>query len=106
MISRTELLFSVIPEVADNDSDLAHQRDPERCRREWTVLEPVSNVPQSEVGEHLVSRNSCSGHNDHDGSQHLGEGESCADMETRESLEENHAQTDTLRRIKNSQPEP
>ena len=103
---RTQLFFSVIPKVSDNDGNLTHQRDPEWRRCEWTMFEPVSDVPQSEVGEHLLSRDDWSGHDDNDGSQHLGEGKSCTDVETREGLEEDHAQTDTLSRVKNSQPEP
>ena len=86
-ISRTELLLSVIPEVTDNDNDLTCQRDPERYRRERTVLEPISNIPQGEVGEHQLSRDGCSSHNDNDGAQHLGEGQGRADVETREGLE-------------------
>jgi hypothetical protein len=68
IISHTELLFSVIPGVAENDNDLAHQRDPERHRRKWTMLESVPDVPQSEVGENLVLRDGWSGHDDDDGS--------------------------------------
>jgi hypothetical protein len=101
-----ELLLSVIPEVTDNDHDLAHQRDPERHRREWAVLESVPDIPQSEVWEHLLPRDGWPSYDDNDGTQHLGEGESRADVETREGLEENHAQTDTLDSIEDTQPEP
>jgi len=101
-----ELLFSVIPEVADNNNNLTHQRDPEGRRRERTVLEPISRVPQSEVWEHLLSRNGWPGYDDNNRAQHLGEGESRANMETREGLEKDQAQTDTLSGIKDSQPEP
>ena len=102
MISRTELFFSVIPEVTDNVDNLTHQRDPEQYRRKWAVLEPVPNVPQSEVREDQSSRNGWSGYDDDNGSQHLGEGESREDVETREGLEKNHAQTDTLNSIEDS----
>ena len=68
------------------------------------MFEPVPYVPQSEVGEHLFSRDGWSGDDDDDRAQHLGEGESRADVETREGLEKDHAQTDTLNRIKDSQP--
>ena len=70
------------------------------------MLEPVSDVPQSEVREDQFSRDGRSGYDDNHGSQHLGEGEGRADVETRESLEKNHAQTDTLNGIKDTQPEP
>ena len=70
-----ESLLSVIPEVTDNNNNLTHQRDPERYRRERTVLESISDIPQGEVREHQLSRDGCSGHNDNDGAQHLGEGQ-------------------------------
>jgi len=101
-----ELLFSVIPEVTDNNDNLTHQRDPEGHRRERTVLEPISGVPQSEVWEDLLSRNGWSCDDDDNRAQHLGDGESRANVETREGLEKDQAQTDTLNGIKDSQPEP
>ena len=102
----TKLLLPVIPEVTDNDNDLTYQRDPEGDRRERTVLESIPDVPQSEIGEHQLSRDGWSGYYDDDGAQHLGYGQSRADMETRESLEQDHPQTDTLDGIEDSQPEP
>ena len=101
-----ESLLSVTPEVTNNDNDLTHQRDPERYRRERTVLESISDIPQGEVREHQLSRDGCSGHNDNDGAQHLGEGQGCADVETREGLEKDYTQTDTLDGVEDSQPEP
>jgi len=101
-----KLFLSVIPEVTENDNDLTRQRDPERYRREWTVLQPVPDIPQTEIGEHQLWGDGRSGHDDNDRAQHLGEGQSRADMETREGLEEDHAQTNTLDGIEDPQPEP
>ena len=103
---RTELLFSVIPEVTDHDDNLTHQPDPERHRRERTVLETIANVPEGKVREHQLPGNSCPGYDDYNGTQHLGEGQSRADVETRESLEKDHTQTHSLDSVENSQPEP
>ena len=95
----------VIPEVTDDDNDLTHQRDPERHRRERTVLEPAPDIPEGEVGEYLLSRDGWPGHNDNNGAQHLRKGQSRADVETRKSLEKDHPQTDTLDSIEYSWPE-
>ena len=70
------------------------------------MFESVPNVPQTEIREYLLSRDARSGRDDGIGAQRLGGHESRAHVKMGESLQENHAQTDTLDNNKNSQLEP
>lgn len=98
---RTELFLAIEPEVSYNDYQLADQSNPERRISHRAAFQSVRlEVPCGDVREDGAGTDpvwsSRTGNHDTDRTNGLCEGQSGADMETRQGLEQNHTQTNTL----------
>ena len=106
----TKLFLAVEPEVTDDDYELANEGYPERRGCQWATLEAVLEVPLRCVRENALWTYpvwcSCASDHDADRTDHLRERKGGAHVQTRERLQENETETDTLDGIENTEPQP
>ena len=77
---------------------------------QWVVISRPVDIPQRRVGEYstrtVLVGSSSSGDDGNNGTDHLGQRQSRTHVQSRQGLEKDHAETDTLDSIEHTEPKP
>ena len=124
----TKLFLPIKPEVSKNNDKLTNERQPERSRCHWTsyiknfkhsghscsssqhTFNTITEIPLGSIRKYstrtksIRSRRTRNHHTNR--SNHLSQRKRRTNMKSRERLQQNHSQSNTLNGIQHTQPQP